>query len=385
MKTPRLFRRAEFRSALLFLVLSSVWILVTNLVFQPDLTSDIILICVMAILIYFGVRASRKKLVRMTKEYKSLFETHPSPMWIFNTATLQFLAVNEAAIRHYGYSREEFLSMTILDIRPQEDIKKVEEVLADTSSRFEHESIWRHLTKNGKEITVKIISNDVTFNKCKARLIEVNDITEMLTQEQTMRQMSLVAENTSNAVILSDAEGRIEWVNRAFEQITGYTLAEVKGKFPRSFLHGAKTDKKTESLIIEQARQQKNFVGDIINYKKDGSPYWIHLNLSPIVRNGKTENIVVIQTDITELKQQAEKISNQYKQLRDVAFMTTHNARSQLTNILGLCDIIDYQGTDPELKKLIGYLKESAVKLDETIHGIVSQASKIEPVDQQDG
>jgi PAS domain S-box-containing protein len=198
-------------------------------------------------------------------------------------------------------------------------------------------------------------------------------------QEKEVREMSLVAENTTNGVILSDAEGKIKWVNRAFEQTTGYTLAEVKGKFPRSFLHGPHTDRKVEAEIIEKARQQKAFTGDIINYKKNGDPYWVHLNLCPIVRGGITENIVVIQTDIDELKQQSEKISDQYRKLREVAFMVSHTARSQLTNIIGLCDLIDHQSHDSEQKQMTGFLKESAVNLDNVIHGIIRQTSDMEP------
>jgi len=378
MKTFQKFNRVEFKAAVLFLVLSGTWVFLTNMVFHPDIFGDALLIFLITILVFLRVKFSRKKLTGMAEEYKSLFETHPSPMWIFDIVTLQFMAVNQAAIMHYGYSKKEFLCMTIFDIRPPTDIPCVREALADWTSKLERESIWKLLKKNGEEIMVKLTSNDVTFNKRKATLIEAHDITEVLRQQQEIREMSLVAENTSNGVILSDAQGRIRWVNKAFEQTTGYSLAEVKGKYPRSFLHGEATDKRVEAEIIELAKQKKGFVGDIINYKKDGSPYWVHLNLSPIVRNGEIENIVVIQTDITELKHQSEQITDQYRRLREVAFMTSHNARSQLTNILGLCDIIDCQGRDAEQKKLSGYLKTSAGKLDEVIHNIFKQTSALE-------
>jgi signal transduction histidine kinase len=107
-------------------------------------------------------------------------------------------------------------------------------------------------------------------------------------------------------------------------------------------------------------------------------PYWIHLNLSPIVNKGEIENIVVIQTDITELKQQSEKIADQYKRLRDVAFMVSHNARSPLTNILGLVRYYRPAKCQLKQKELAGYLKESATKLDEVIHSIVKQTSDME-------
>lgn len=376
MKKPTI-RHLEFTAAFLILVFAWGWIYFTNVVFYSNILTDVLMTAIMVVLIFLSVRLARKKLSNMTTEYKSLFETHPNPMWIFDKSTLQFLAVNEAAIKNYGYSKKEFLNMTIFDIRPESDKTKLMQSLADPIGN-EQESIWKHLKKNGEEIMVKVISNDVTFNNRKARLIDAQDVTGISKQQEHLKEMSLVAENTTNGVILSDGEGRIKWVNKAFERTTGYSLDEVKGRFPRSFLHGPETDRKVESEIIKLFKQKKGFIGDIINYKKDGTPYWIHLNLSPILRIGEIENIVIIQTDITALKEQSEKIADQYKRLREVAFMVSHNARAPLTNIIGLCDIIDHQSTVPQQKELAGYLKESAVKLDEVIHGIVRQTSDVD-------
>lgn len=370
-------RYLEVTAAFLFLVFAWTWIYFTNLVFKSNIFTDICMACVLILIVFVSVRFSRKRLASMTAEYRNLFETHPNPMWIYDKQTLKFVAVNEAAIRNYGYSKKEFLNMTIFDIRPAADIPPLQKELAkDLTIRRDH--IWRHQKKNGEEIQVRIVSNDVTFNNRRARLIDAQDITETSKQEEQIREMSLVAENTTNGVIISDKEGRIKWVNKAFERTTGYSLTEVRGKFPRSFLHGAETDRKVESEIIALVKQKKGFIGDIINYKKDGSPYWIHLNLSLILSNDEVANIVIIQTDITKLKQQSDKIADQYKRLREVAFMVSHNARSPLTNILGLCDLIDQQSTDPKQRELAGYLKESAVKLDGVIHSVVRQTSDME-------
>lgn len=377
MKKTQKVRYLEYTAAFLFLVFAWAWIYFTNLVFTSNIFTDICMACVLILIVFVSVRFSRKRLASMTAEYRSLFETHPNPMWIYDKQTLKFVAVNEAAIRNYGYSKKEFLNMTILEIRPSADVSALQQELAK-NMKVRRDDIWRHLKKNGEEILVKIISNDVTFNNSRARLIDAQDVTEIAKQEEQIREMSLVAENTTNGVIISDKEGRIKWVNKAFERTTGYSLTEVKGKFPRSFLHGAETDRKVESEIIELVKQKKGFIGDIINYKKNGTPYWIHLNLSLIIRNDEVANIVIIQTDITELKQQSEKIADQYKRLREVAFMVSHNARSPLTNILGLCDLINQQSTNTKQKELAGYLKESAVKLDVAIHSIVKQTSDME-------
>jgi PAS domain S-box-containing protein len=378
MKKKRKLKWPAYKSALLFFILAATWVLLNNRVFHFPLLTDLILVFVVPAVIFFSGRASRRNLAAMTWEYKSLFDSHPSPMWIFDTETFQFLTVNTVATRRYGYSKEEFLQMSLFDIHREIDIPALEQVLADTAPRLDKETIWTHLNKKGEEIIVKVIANDVTFRGRKARLIDARDITEIFNQQRVIREMSLIAENTTNGVILSDGNGRIKWVNKAFEQTTGYTLDEVKGRYPRSFLHGDETDKKVEIEINELARQQKGFVGDIINYKKDGSRYWVHLNLSPVIKNGEIENIVIIQTDMTELKQQSDKIRDQYQKLRDVAFMVSHNARAPLTNVISLCNIIHQQNADGEQQKLVTYLKESANKLDEVIHSIVQQTSAME-------
>jgi PAS domain S-box-containing protein len=264
-------RHLEFTVAFVFLVFAWGWIFFTNLVFHSNIVTDICMTCVLVFLVFFSVRFSRKKLASMTSEYRSLFETHPNPMWIYDKDTLKFVAVNEAASRNYGYSKKEFLNMTIFDIRPVEDAPALRQSLTE-NVKSERESTWRHLKKNGEEILVKVISNDVTFNNRKARLIDAQDVTEASKQQEQIREMSLVAENTTNGVILSDGQGRIKWVNKAFERTTGYCLSEVKGKLPRSFLHGPETDRSVETEIIELARQKKGFIGDLINYKKNGTP-----------------------------------------------------------------------------------------------------------------
>ena len=99
------------------------------------------------------------------------FETAATPMWIYDVKSLAFLAVNEAAIRRYGYSRDEFLAMTILDIRPPEDVIAI---LRETLGAGRHNSDqerWRHRTRAGKLIEVEITSREVIFNGHQAEIV----------------------------------------------------------------------------------------------------------------------------------------------------------------------------------------------------------------------
>lgn len=113
------------------------------------------------------------------ERYRLLFESNPHPIWVYDLDTLEFLTVNKAAIQHYGYSREEFLSMTIKDIRPHEDVGALLDNVAKVSaSSIDQAGTWRHRKKDGEIIYVEIISHQLLFNGRNAELVLANDITE---------------------------------------------------------------------------------------------------------------------------------------------------------------------------------------------------------------
>ncbi len=109
--------------------------------------------------------------------YRLLFESNPHTMWIYDRDNLSFLAVNEAAIHHYGYSREEFLTMTLKDIRPLEDIPSLLEKVSQVTPGLNSASA-RHLKKNGMVIDVEIVSHTLHFQGRKAELVLSLDVTE---------------------------------------------------------------------------------------------------------------------------------------------------------------------------------------------------------------
>ncbi|HZC35265.1 MAG TPA: ATP-binding protein [Chthoniobacterales bacterium] len=123
-------------------------------------------------------------------QYQLLFRCHPVPMWVYDLATLRFLTVNDAAIRHYGYSREEFLAMTIKDIRPAEDVPALLADVATNRSNPYVTSIWRHRKKDGTLIDVEVRSHEFQFGGRQAKLILANDITEQLRSEAQVCQLN---------------------------------------------------------------------------------------------------------------------------------------------------------------------------------------------------
>ena len=145
------------------------------------------------------VRQSQETLEKRANDYKLLFERNPMPMWITSPDSLDFVDVNEAAIKHYGYSREEFLGLNSKDLLPKEDVKKfrISKELGDPNNF----TIWRHRKKDGKIIYVEMISNKIIYKGKAATIVLANDVTKKLEAEaevarQVVRQQRLITETS---------------------------------------------------------------------------------------------------------------------------------------------------------------------------------------------
>ena len=133
------------------------------------------------------VEEGQERLRTAAAQYRLLFDLNPNPMWVFDRATLAFLAVNEAAVHKYGYTRNEFLGMTLLDIRPAEDGPRVVEAVR--SGPEEHgTSSWRHVTRDGKLLDVEITGRSLEFAGRAAELVLAQDVTERRALEAQLRQ-----------------------------------------------------------------------------------------------------------------------------------------------------------------------------------------------------
>ena len=120
-----------------------------------------------------------EEILRASEErYRYLFENNPQPMWVYDEETLAFLAVNTSACRRYGYTREEFLAMTIRDIRRPEDVPVLARQIATDAREYQESGIWRHRKKDGSLIEVEITSHGLLFEDRPARLVLASDVTE---------------------------------------------------------------------------------------------------------------------------------------------------------------------------------------------------------------
>ncbi|MEG4290424.1 PAS domain S-box protein [Microcoleus sp. C2C3] len=134
------------------------------------------------------------------ERYRLLFRNNPHPMWVYDLETLEFIAVNQAAVEHYGYTRDEFLNMTIADIRPPQDMPKLlENISQQVAVGSEFAGVWQHLKKDGTIIDVEITSYALIFDSRNAKLVLAHDVTDRLQAEAEMYKAKEAAEAASLA------------------------------------------------------------------------------------------------------------------------------------------------------------------------------------------
>jgi PAS domain S-box-containing protein len=145
--------------------------------------------------IIYSIKRSKyvEQIQKSEKRYSDLFQLSPLPMWVFDLENFRFLSINKAAIAHYGFSEAEFLNMRIHDIRPDEDIKVMEQLIENSRNGMvtNPKSIARHKKKNGESIFVEATINPLNFNGREAILVLVNDITDRLKYVDTIEKQNL--------------------------------------------------------------------------------------------------------------------------------------------------------------------------------------------------
>jgi len=137
--------------------------------------------------------AKEQALSLSEERYRELFNHSPLPMWVVDMETLRYLDVNQTAVEKYGYSREEFLSMTIMDVRPAEEIQRLQDALPSARNGRGVQGVWHHRCKDGRILEVEIVLRDIPFEGHDARLVMANDVTEKERLRAEAEQVSRLA------------------------------------------------------------------------------------------------------------------------------------------------------------------------------------------------
>jgi PAS domain S-box-containing protein len=220
-------------------------------------------------------------------QYRLLFESNPLPMWVFGCKTLKFLAVNEAAIRHYGFSRQEFLAMTIADIRPEEDIPRLLKATAQPIHGLREATPCRHRKKDGSIIDVEIVSHALDFHGIQAELVAPHDVTERKKVGEALRRAEekyrSIFEDAVIGIFQITPEGRPASMNRAMARMYGYDspeqlLAEVSNVGAQLFVDPNALQELAH--VLENDRVVHSVELEI--YGKDGKKKWVSMNMRAV-------------------------------------------------------------------------------------------------------
>src|ERR1039458_9826621 len=294
---------------------------------------------------------SKEALRQSETAYRLLFDSNPLPMWVFERKTLKFLAVNEAASRQYGFSRCEFLAMTIADIRPEEDIPDLLEATAKPIHGLQEATIWRHRKKNGAIIDVEIVGHDLLFHGIEAELIAARDVTERKKAEETVQKLASIVEFSEDAILGKSMDGKITSWNRAAEKMYGYTRGEVVGR-DLSFLVPPGRQAEIQAIMERVLSGQPIECLETQRLTKTGSVLDVSLSVSPIKDpTGLITGASAIARDITLRKRAEEQL-----RLQSVVLQAAANA----------IVITDFEGTivwaNHAFTTMTGYSKEEVLR-----------------------
>jgi PAS domain S-box-containing protein len=341
--------------------------------------------CVLGIAIDISARKKAEEELRSSEhKYKLLFESNPLPMWMVAKDDLSVIAVNDAASRLYGYTRDEILKMKATSLRHPDDMDAQMDHWEKDARDINDDRVIRHLKKDGTTMFVQIIAHDIIFEGRSVRLAFTNDVTEKIIAEETLKKseanLKTIMDTTDTAYALLDKELKVmtynqmavKFVNNQFHQFPS-EAGRLTDYFPKErfseFVGYAGEVLKGRSISYE------------INYpQRDGSVSWFFVRLFPIT-NDKKEilGLMLALSDITERKNAEDSLKAAYKLVQDhidsikeMAWKQSHLIRSPVANLKGLVAMLEMDHSNPKIQQ---FIKTELERLDNIIIEMAEDAS----------
>lgn len=301
--------------------------------------------------------------------FQLLFHEHPLPMWVVDAGSLQFLAVNESAVRKYGYTREEFLSLTMDQIAQPEEPLGEAPAEGEAESEGSESAAWRHTLKDGSVLHVESTWHEISFSGREAVLVLSIDRTAQRAAEEQNREQARLLNLASDAIIVRDLDQRLLFWNQGAARLYGWSAEEAVGAKALDLF----VSEKLQVMEAEVELLRKGvWSGQLTHRSKEGNEVIVNSRWT-LVRNqaGDPQSVLVIDTDITETK----KLESQFlraQRLESIGTLASgiaHDLNNILSPILMSVSILRRDTKDPDSERMLNIIEGSA----ERGAGIVKQ------------
>ena len=277
---------------------------------------------------------------------------------------------NAAAEQLWGYGRDEVIGQNVKMLVPAA-IQSVHDDYVNANRETGQDKI----VGTSREVEVHRKDGEILWGKlslARVRLDDatiytafVQDVTKDVENRERFKLLSLVADETDNSVIITNAEGLIEYVNPGFQRMTGYTFEDVKGRKPGQVLQGKLTDPSSVARIREKLHAREPFYEEILNYSKDGEPYWISLSINPIFdSSGRLDRFISVQANVTDTKVAALEFTARIEGIErsNVVFEWDQYGAFKAANSIGSELLSDYGVDSPGLSSVVSEDEMQALK-----------------------
>ncbi|MDQ3048950.1 MAG: PAS domain S-box protein, partial [Bacteroidota bacterium] len=252
-------------------------------------------------------------LIESEKKYKNLFENNPLPMFIWDHSNLQIIDCNEEALLKYGYTRKEFLRLTIKNIRPVEDIPLIEELVRKENRLGSiHKGVWRHKKKTGELMWMEVIGHLINYKGVNASLVLLNDITESKKAkddlENSEKRFRAIIEKSTDMKTLVSPEGKILYASPSITNVLGYDIDEFISLSAFELIHLDDLPDLQASIEDLLLYPGKSFYKEYRILHKKGYWIWCEGSMTNMLQETAVNALVSNFRDISEKKSADQKI-----------------------------------------------------------------------------
>lgn len=321
-----------------------------------------------SLLMFFLIQVQTKNVEQVKNDFIRLFDENPNPMWIYDLDNYNILHVNNAAVATYLYSIEEFKKLTIFDLRPSSEHEKLKKNLEESkksNQNYNTSHTWLHKKKNGQSFYVNVYSHKTIYEQTTCRIVTAIDIDFAFRAELDLLNINRALKSSTHLCI-TDLDGIILEVNEIFAVTCGYSVKELLGN-STSIVSSNYHSAEHWNNFWKTLKSGQVWRGEVCNKKKDGSIYWYGTVVTPILNQfGTIYKYMSISRDITQKKQLEASKHKTTEQLKEYAYITSHDIRGPLTRLLALTDFYELSDEN-EIDFVLTNIKKTSLELDEII------------------